>query len=167
MTEARIRNDDAMGALSVLVNMVNKHGTELSVTLLVQGRTISGILTANGRFRTWAEGLLKGAVAGKTRLSVEQTPSLSPEESEAVREDWKKFERSIRESYTGEEAEELLDQVYSQCCLRDVKVYGMTAVLQQTQVTERYPYLMVKMTSVAALTLGIYEATKETKAADG
>jgi hypothetical protein len=167
MTEARKGHSCVLGGLSVLVQIVNKHGVEFGITLLVQGRTISGTLTSNARFGKWVGELLKGVAVGKTRLPVVETPGLSKEEVEAVQQDWKDFERRVRERYTGEEAEDLLDQVYDQCCLRDVKVYGMTAVLKQVQVTERYPYLMVKLASVGAFTFGLYEVTQETKTTDG
>jgi len=167
MTEARDGHSRIIGGLNALVQIVNKHGVEFGVTLLVQGRTLSGTLTSNARFGTWVEELLKGVAAGKTRIPVVETPGLSNEEVEAVRQDWKDFERRVRERYTGTEAEDLLDQVYDQCCLRNVKVYGMTAVMKQVQVTERYPYLMVKMVSVGAFTFGLYEVTQETESTDG
>ena len=161
MTTPDNEESTVIGALTGLVHLVNAHGTEFGITLLVQGRTISGTLTPNNRFGKWIEELLRGAAAGKTRRPVEQTPGLSDEEIKAVREDWEDFERRVLDQYPAQKAGKLLDQVYDQCCLRDVKVYGMSKVFGQTQVTENYPYLMVRMASVAALTFGIYEVTKE------
>ena len=153
--------------LSGLVHLVNAHGTEFGITLLDQGRTISGTLTPNNRFGKWIDELLKGAAAGKTRRPVEQTPGLTEGEIRAVREDWEDFERRVLERYPAQMAGELLAHVYDQCCLRDVKVYGMSAGFGHTQITERYPYLMVRMASVAAFTFGLYEVTREPEAAGG
>jgi hypothetical protein len=148
-----------ISALEVLVRMANTDGSEYGVTLLVQGRIVSGILTPNKRFGIWVEELAKSAATGKTVLPVTNPPRVTSDEAQAIREDWQQFERTVLEQHQGQQAAAILDHPYDQCCLREAKVFGTMAVFGSAPVTGEYPFLLVDMTAISAFTYGLYERT--------
>jgi hypothetical protein len=128
---------------------------------------VTGTITPNSRYAKWVSNLVEGAVAGKTTLDVTDTPNISEDEVKAVREDWAEFERRVIEQHPVQKASELLNKAYDCACLRDAKVYATAPVFGEVPVAAIYPFVLIDIASVGALTFGLYGTAKAAQPTKG
>ncbi len=114
-------------ALRAFVHLTNSQGGEMAVTLLVGGRTMSGMLTPNRRFLSWAKEVTLRAVheKGQTKFPKIDMPSISKKEAEAIRTEWERVERETKEQDPDASS---VSAEYEHLCLRNAQVFAPFAI---------------------------------------
>lgn len=126
---------------------VHATGVEISVTLLVSGRLITGMLTPIQRYEDWEREVLRRAFleGGKFTLpSVELSP-ITADYSEKVRKAWPDLERELYDD--SREA-----KGFAYLCLRNATVHEPIPAASL-----KSPFVLVAVDAIAAFTPGIQE----------
>lgn len=126
-----------------LVQSVESTGTEVSITLVVQGVVITGHLTPMRRFQDWfSEAVARTSLGGgKAKLTGKMEP-ISDELSEEIARNWEE-----RLSEMGADDDEAVS--FNSFALRNATVQAGVPMNWNT-----CPYLLVSSRAVSSFTLG-------------
>lgn len=131
------------------VRMVHEHGVEMAVTLLVSGRRITGMLTANQRYMKWEDEILQRARHGGGGFTIPslEVGDLSEDFWDEVRAHWPELEEKV---YGGDN--ESGEGGFGVLCLRNAVVHEGRGDSAATE----FPMLMLRADAVQGFMPGIH-----------
>lgn len=130
-----------LGLMDSYLRLVHSVGAEISVTLLVSGKRITGHLMPIQRYHDWFQEVMMRAVQGGGHFRVPSNilAPLTEQQSAKVREEWPGIEAKLEESYAP----------FETFCLRNVTVHEVPPMGNW-----ECPILLISTAAVAAVMPG-------------
>jgi hypothetical protein len=129
--------------------LVESHGVEIGLTLVVSGVVIVGVLTPRLRYRRWRDELFHRALLGKGQFRIPESeiPPISDSLRAEVVAEWERT--NAEASATGSDPEEI-ETVVDYCCLRNAEIRAGMAMNWVTA-----PFLAITASSIDAVYPGV------------
>lgn len=130
------------------LRIVHSTGAEISVTLLVSGRVVTGMLTPMQRWDVWEREVFRRTLleeGGQFRLPSQEVDPPSEELVERVKSEWESLEAEFYDDSSD-------TQGFAIAYLRNATVHSAVRGSHEL----RMPMLMVHVHSIAACTPGIF-----------
>jgi hypothetical protein len=130
---------------------VHATGSEISVTMIVSGRTMTGYLTPSQRYRLWEEEVLRrtGQGGGHFTLPSTELGPIDEKLQERVRAEWPNLEKEVYEDGLPD------SKGFAFACVRNAWIYDWRSSLPGPLTL---PMLLVSVHAVAACSPGVFDA---------
>ena len=123
------------------LSTVYQHGIEVSVTLIVSGKRVTGLLSPVQRYLDWQEEVFARALSNHGQFKIPSTElgPMSESQRESIVARWPEMEARLQES----------NESFPVLCIRNAEVQESSAAYNW-----RMPFLLIPAEHVAAFSVG-------------